>query len=58
MLDWTERATLVVALVFGVTLAGTIYVDTAVAWLCWGVAMVVLAGGVLIWTNRSQPPPE
>ncbi|WP_201293930.1 hypothetical protein [Natronorubrum halalkaliphilum] len=53
-LDWTERLTVAVTATFLVTLALTVRVADPIAWVLWGVAMVLLSGGVLVAVNRSD----
>ena len=58
MLDWTERLTVALSLVFGLSLLATIYVDHVLAWLLWGVVMVLGSGAALVAVNRTDPPPD
>lgn len=53
-LDWAERLTAAMTAVFAVTMAVTIWLNSAVLWVIWGAAMVVLAGSALVLVNRSD----
>lgn len=53
-LDWTERLTIVLTVVFAASLALVLRVDSALLWLGWGVVMVLLSGWALIAVNRSD----
>ena len=57
-LDWTEQLTVGLTVVFVVTLALVVNVGTATAWLLWGTAWVLIAGGSLVLVNRFDPPPN
>ncbi|WP_195892484.1 hypothetical protein [Halopiger goleimassiliensis] len=54
MVDRTERLTLAVTVVFGVTLVATAVVGHPLVWVLWAVAMVVLTGGTLVAVNRAD----
>ncbi|MFA9426903.1 hypothetical protein [Natronorubrum sp. A-ect3] len=56
MLTRMEQLTVALTGIFLGTLAVTVSVGSPVAWLAWGVAMVVLAGSALVYANRSDPP--
>ena len=54
-LDWTERLTLALTVIFVVTLALTLRVGGSFAWLVWGTLWVLVAGSALVLVNRSRP---
>ncbi|QFU83617.1 hypothetical protein [Natronorubrum aibiense] len=56
MVDRPDWLTAALTVVFFVTLTATAAVNTPVVWLGWATAMVLLAGGALVLTNRSAPP--
>ncbi|APX98149.1 hypothetical protein [Natronorubrum daqingense] len=56
--DWTERLTIVLTLVFVLSLGLVRLSGSAVAWVVWGVAMVLVSGIALVLVNRSERPAE
>ncbi|ELY57767.1 hypothetical protein [Natronolimnohabitans innermongolicus] len=56
--DRTERLSLALTVVFLVTFAVTIRVDSVWLWLVWGIAMVTLSGAALVLSNYGEPPPS
>lgn len=54
MLDWTERLTLALLVVFSTTLALVSYADDPVAWVLWGALMALLTGSTLVLVNRGS----
>lgn len=53
-LDRTERLTLALTVVFAATFAMTVQTDSPWVWLGWGIAMVLLSGGALVFVNRGE----
>lgn len=56
--DWTERLTIALTLVFVLSLGLVRLSGSAVAWVVWGVAMVLVSGVALVLVNRSEQPAE
>ncbi|SEH14397.1 hypothetical protein SAMN04487967_1583 [Natronorubrum sediminis] len=56
--DRTERLTIVLTLVFVLSLGLVRLSGSAGAWVVWGVAMVLVSGIALVLVNRSERPAE
>ncbi|SDR10662.1 hypothetical protein SAMN04489842_2359 [Natronobacterium texcoconense] len=51
----TERHTLVLTVVYVLSLAVVYTVDDAILWILWAVIVVLVSGGVMVYYNRSTP---
>ncbi|WP_241434249.1 hypothetical protein [Natronorubrum tibetense] len=57
-LDWAERLTVALTVVFAITLMLPLQTENAIVWVVWGAAMVVLSGTALVLMNRADSPAD
>ncbi|WP_440764847.1 hypothetical protein [Natronorubrum sp. DTA7] len=57
-LDRAERLTIALTAVFAVTLGLPLQTESAIVWIVWGAAMVLLSGAALVLVNRSDSPAD
>ncbi|WP_440771135.1 hypothetical protein [Natronorubrum sp. DTA28] len=53
-LDRAERLTVALTVVFTITLLVTLQTESAIVWVVWGAAMVLLSGTALVVMNRAD----
>ncbi|SDK73841.1 hypothetical protein [Natronorubrum texcoconense] len=57
-LDRAERLTVALTVVFTITLMLTVQTESAIVWVVWGTAMVLLSGTALVLMNRADSPTD